>query len=92
MKVLKRNGQTQEFSLEKIKTTLICTSTDIHQPLTDSDLNNLMDEIEKQVYKNFTDEVASKQIHFIVIETLNLMGFTNIAKAYNEFENSFVNK
>lgn len=92
MNVIKRNGQTQAFNLEKIKTSLICTSSDIKQPLTESDLNNILAQIESLIYKMDTNQITYVQIHMTVLEVLSQLGFKNIANAYDEFENSFVNK
>lgn len=92
MDVLKRDGTVQTFDLDKIKSTLICTSNDIKQPLNESDLHNILNGIKKNIDNSFEAQISYKDIHNIVISNLEDIGFNNMARAYDEFETSFVNK
>lgn len=92
MKVSKRNGQLQDFNLEKIKTSLACTSNDIREPLNKSDLDNISTMVEENIHNKFSGQITYVDVHNVVFSTLKDMGFTDMAKAYNEFEMSFVNK
>lgn len=91
MKVLKRNGNLQDFNLDKIKTTLICTAEDLKEPLNSSDLNNLLSEINKAINR-YKDPISYKDVHNTVTCTLKDMGFLDMSRAYDEFQLSFVNK
>lgn len=92
MKVLKRNGNLQDFDLEKIRTTLICTADDLKEPLNESDIHNLLTEINKAINTKYKDPISHKDIHNTVILTLKEMGFLDMSVAYDKFQSSFVNK
>lgn len=83
MKVIKRDGRIQEFMIDKIRTSLARTSDEINNPLTDSDLNVIVEAIMKNLKALKKDEVKSMEIREIVFERLNYFGFTNIANEYN---------
>ncbi len=92
MQVLKRNGQLQDFNIEKVKTSIECTSNDINQPLTASDINQISNEVEETVNKKYKNPVDYRDIHNTVVIVLKEMGFSSMAKSYDESENSFVHK
>lgn len=86
MKVRKRNGSVQIFSMDKIKLTLERVSDELNQPLTGSDLELLTREIEKEINKMGKEIIDSSEIKKIVIELLERLSFKQIAKAYEEFD------
>ncbi len=86
MKVRKRNGSVQIFSMDKIKLTLERVSDELNQPLTGSDLELLTREIEKEINKIGKEIIDSSEIKKIVIELLERLSFKQIAKAYEEFD------
>lgn len=86
MKVRKRNGSVQIFSMDKIKLTLERVSDELNQPLTGSDLKLLTREIEKEINKIGKEIIDSSEIKKIVIELLERLSFKQIAKAYEEFD------
>lgn len=86
MKVRKRNGSVQIFSMDKIKLTLERVSDELNQPLTGSDLELLTRGIEKEINKIGKEIIDSSEIKKIVIELLERLSFKQIAKAYEEFD------
>ena len=86
MKVRKRNGSVQIFSMDKIKLTLERVSDELNQPLTGSDLELLTREIEKEINRIGKEIIDSSEIKKIVIELLERLSFKQIAKAYEEFD------
>lgn len=88
MKVIKRNGEIEDFDVEKIKQTIARVSDELKQPLTRGDLDYIGDRVKNTVFKQFQKEISSKDIHYILLEHLRVIGFTDIAKAYDEHEHS----
>ncbi|NLN41247.1 MAG: ATPase [Clostridiales bacterium] len=86
MKVRKRNGSVQTFSMDKIRLTLERVSDELNQPLTGSDLELLTREIEKEINRIGKEIIDSSEIKKIVIEILERLSFKQIAKAYEEFD------
>lgn len=84
MKVIKRDGRIEEFVIDKIRTSLVRTSDEAKNPLTDGDLKVIEERIMKDLKALQKDEVESKEIRRIVFEKLNYCGFSNIAKEYRQ--------
>ena len=89
MKVKKRNGSLQDFNMDKIKLTLERVSDELNRPLTGSDLRVLTEAIEKNILETKKEIIESAEIYKIVIEKLRRLGFTRIAKAYEDFKKKF---
>jgi len=85
MKVKKRDGNVQPFSMDKIKLTLERVSDELNQPFTGGDLRLITREIEKEINKTEKEIINSSEIKKIVIEALERLSFKQIAKAYEEF-------
>lgn len=85
MKVKKRDGNVQPFSMDKIKLTLERVSDELNQPFTGWDLRLITREIEKEINKTEKEIINSSEIKKIVIEALERLSFKQIAKAYEEF-------
>ena len=88
MKVLKRSGKLEDFDLKKIQKCLECISDSFEGLLTNSDISNLISEINQKVTENYTEQITYKEIRTIVAQTLNDMGFSKASKAYDEFQKS----
>ena len=86
MKVRKRNGSIQDFSMDKIRLTLERVSDELNQPLTGSDLRLLAEGIERKIIATGKEIIDSTEISEIVIEVLKRLGFSQVAKAYDEFD------
>ncbi len=88
MKVLKRSGKIEDFDLRKIQKCLECISNSFEGALTNSDINNVVFEINKKITTNNPEQITYKEIRNTVTQTLNDMGFFKISKAYDDFEKS----
>ncbi len=82
VQVLKRDGRSQKFNIDKIKLTLEKVSDEVLKPLTASDIKALLRSIGKSVKACNIDEIESSQILRIVVAELLEYGFYDIAKAY----------
>lgn len=88
MKVLKRSGKIEDFDLKKIQKSLECIAVSVEGLLTNSDISNLVSAISKKITESYTDQITYKEIRGVVTETLAKMGFSKVAKAYDEFQKS----
>lgn len=89
MKVVKRNGSIQDFSINKIILTLERVSDDINEPFTESDMENLSIGIERDLKTLECEKVSSSDLYEIVIDELRKFGFSKAAKYYKEFEKDY---
>lgn len=83
MKVIKRDGRLEEFMIDKIRTSVARASDEAHSPLTDGDLNVIIERIMKDLNNPNKDQIQSSEIRKIVSEKLNYCGFKNVAKRYS---------
>ncbi|WBW95711.1 ATP cone domain-containing protein [Oceanirhabdus sp. W0125-5] len=84
MKVLKRNGQVQEFSMNKVKTSIRNASEDTHKPITDGDVEILSRAIERRLDALMREEITSNDIFEQTLLVLMKYRFYNLAKQYRE--------
>ncbi|MBU3112608.1 ATP cone domain-containing protein [Clostridium lacusfryxellense] len=83
MKVIKKDGRTQKFDLDKIKTSIYRASDDAEQPLNESDIDNIAGDIETNIKDLKKDSVNSYVIQELVVDQLEKSGFNVLAKYYN---------
>ena len=83
MKVTKKDGRSQKFDLNKIKTSICRASDDADQPLNESDIDNIAGDIETDIKDLKKDTVSSYIIQELVIDQLEKSGFNVLAKYYN---------
>lgn len=83
MKVIKKDGRTQKFDLNKIKTSIYRASDDAEQPLNESDIDNIAGDIETNIKDLKKDSVNSYVIQELVVDQLEKSGFNVLAKYYN---------
>jgi transcriptional regulator NrdR family protein len=84
MKVLKRTGNLEDFNLEKVKISIKGAAEDFKEPLTESDLNFIAAQVEKGIFGKHQNQVSYRDIHFLVVDVLKLVGFPNIALGYDQ--------
>lgn len=84
MKVIKRDGKLQDYNENKIMTTIEGASDDARMPLNEADAVNIIHIVNKKIKSLEKEEVTVQQIRELVIEALNEMGFSGIAKTYQE--------
>ena len=80
--VVKNNKKIQPFDYDKIKIVLEKISDEIKEPLTESDLNNIIKEIQNIIKQNKNKIIASTEIKKYVTVALNKLGFRKIANNY----------
>lgn len=85
MKVIKRDGRIQDFNIDKILITLVKVSDEIAEPFTESDINNLSEDIVKSIKAKAIDTIGVNSIQDVVIEQLEKLGFNKAAKHYSEY-------
>ncbi len=93
IKVIKKDGSRVPFNREKIREGL--EKACYKRPVSESDIENLISEVEAQVYETFDREVPSQMIGEQVIERLRKLdqvAFVRFASVYREFKdvNDFV--
>ncbi len=84
MKVLKRNGSVQEFSMNKVKTSIRNASEDTHKPITDGDVEILSRAIERRLDSLMREEITSNDIFEHTLLVLMKYRFYELAKQYRE--------
>lgn len=83
MKIIKKDGQIEEFSLSKLQTSLENSAVDAGLILTYSDLNQLSHEILKRVYKiNTNDIISTYCLTGIVVDVLKDLNFRKFIFCY----------
>ncbi|WP_102400247.1 ATP cone domain-containing protein [Haloimpatiens massiliensis] len=82
MKVIKRDGRTQEFDISKIMVSIERSSDDAGNPMTSSDILNMSEDVKNKIWDDFKNKVSYNDIRNIVIEKLSNSGFESVAKAY----------
>lgn len=86
MKVIKRNGSIYELNVDKLKTSIINSASDINILLTESDVKLIVNKvlyILNNVHKNDKLRTTSSyELRGIVYYVLVNQGFKNIADSY----------
>lgn len=87
MKVIKRDGRTESFEIDKIVRTIEYASDETGEPLTASDIELLSEDIRDRVGNREDDKISIAEIQDIILEQLNNNGFNNIADHYKDYLN-----
>lgn len=82
MKIIKNDGRIEEFNVSKIKHSVLNASTEINEPLTDSDLKIIEKEVSSILKVLNRKETSSYEIFAIVLKVLSKLGFKGVCKAY----------
>lgn len=85
MKVIKKDGRVEEFYKDKIITSIENASDDVKEPLTMSDVENVVREVEKNLLNLNKKEVTTHEIRQVIIEVLKNFAFNDVAEAYENF-------
>lgn len=88
MKIIKKDGRLEEFSINKIKTSIENAAYDSHSFLNESDLNILVSDVVKTIKNIRKDSLitSSYEVIGIIFNVLMRDGFNNVLKAYVEFD------
>lgn len=85
--VIKSDGTRQPFSAEKIKNGIIKACE--KRPVTMSQIEKIVDTIEKQIHNSLNQEVSSKQIGEMIMEELKKLddvAYVRFASVYRKFK------
>jgi len=82
--VLKRNGNVQDFSMDKVKTSVRNAAEDTHKPITDGDVEILSRAIERRLGSLMREEITSNDIFEHTLLVLMKYRFYDLAKEYRE--------
>ncbi|WP_291651424.1 ATP cone domain-containing protein [Clostridium sp.] len=88
MNIIKKDGRLEEFNIRKVKTSIENAAGDSESMLNESDLNILVDDVEKLLLKIRKDTLVTSSYEVIgaIFEILKRDGFNNILRAYVEFD------
>jgi len=84
--VVKKDGRREPFQREKLLSGLIKACE--KRPVSTADIENLVEDIEKEVKEKFYDEVSSDKIGEIVMKSLRKMddiAYVRFASVYRQF-------
>lgn len=87
MFVIKRNGSREEFSRDKVFDSMRVACR--KRPVSVETLRGLSERIERDVYQDFEDEVASREVGLRVLRELapvDNVAYVRFASVYREFE------
>ena len=85
--VVKSNGNRERFSKEKIRTGILKSCE--KRPVSTSDIDKLVSDIEKKVYNSMEEEISSKTIGEYVMEglkELDEVSYIRFASIYKKFK------
>lgn len=82
MRIIKKNGRIEEFNLSKIRNSILNTSIEINEPLTEADLKIIEKEVLNILKVINREETSSYEIFAIVLKVLSKLGFNHLCKAY----------
>jgi transcriptional regulator NrdR family protein len=83
MKIIKRNGQHEEFSLNKLRLSVTYASDQSNKPLNKGDLDVVFSEIMEIIGNR--ESIKSAHIKMITTGVLYVLGFKEISKLYSDF-------
>lgn len=87
IKVVKKDGVREPFSRDKIRRGLAHACW--KRPLSDDQIDNVVAEIESDVYANFESEIETQQLGEMVMEhlgRLDQVAYVRFASVYREFK------
>ena len=82
MKIIKRRGYIEAFDVEKIKQSLSSASTDINEPLSESDLKLISKKVEDKLHEMNREITSSYEVFAIVLFILKEMEFNKLGQVY----------
>lgn len=86
MNVIKRDGRIQELSISKIKMSLQKASDDINAPLTQSDISNLIEDVNRKFKDMKVKIIPADQVQDIVYNVILDNGFNELAEFYKGYK------
>lgn len=88
MKIIKKDGRTEEFNINKIKTSIENAASDSETMLNESDLNILISDIKKILEETRKESfiTSSYEVIGVIFNILKRDGFSKLLKSYVEFD------
>ena len=88
MKIIKKNGRLEEFSIKKVEISIENAARDSGAMVNESDLKIIIKDVEKYLLNIRKDSLitSSYEVIGVVFEVLKRDGFKSILKAYMEFD------
>ncbi|MFA6941416.1 MAG: ATP cone domain-containing protein [Clostridiaceae bacterium] len=86
MNVIKKDGRIQELSISKIKLSLQKASDDINAPMTQSDIKNLIEDVDRKFKDIKVKIISAAQIRDAVYNVLLDNGFNELAEYYKSYK------
>lgn len=87
-KIIKRDGQLQDFNLDKISRSIKCSARDCNIIINDSDVKLICNLVNSKTNKlsslNKERLISSLELKIILYESLKELGFSKIAENYIE--------
>jgi transcriptional repressor NrdR len=95
IKVVKKNGVREPFSRDKIRLGL--TKACWKRPISDDQINNLVSQVESEIYANTESEIDSHKVGEMVMQRLaqlDQVAYVRFASVYRQFKDvrDFVNE
>ena len=85
MHIIKKSGNIEEFSNDKLFTSIYNASLDANTPLNQSDINIIIEFITSAIKKIREDYTSSYEVSSLVLKALCTYNFAHIAKSYVNF-------
>lgn len=82
MKVIKKDGRVQDFDIQKLRISIESTSDEAKAPMTSSDIDNVMEDVEGMLKKSGLKRIHTSDIQNMVINSLKQLGFAVVARYY----------
>lgn len=86
MNIIKKDGRIQELNISKIKLSLQKASDDINAPLTQSDIGNLIEDVNRKFKDIKIKIIPVAQVQNLVYNILLDNGFNELAEYYINFK------
>ena len=88
MNIVKNDGRIENFNIRNVKTSIENAARDSGTMVNESDLNILVNDVEKVLLKVRKDSLVTSSYEVIgtIFEILKRVGFNSIIRAYVEFD------
>lgn len=83
MLVIKKNGNMEEFDMDKLRLSIVNSADDIKSILNEGDINTVLNQIKRSLSDLTNNRVTSTyEIRGLIYHALMNNGFKNIVKSY----------
>lgn len=88
MRIIKKDGRIEDFSMNKLSTSLLNAANDLDLTLNESDINVIASDVEKAIesMRGSDGITSSYEVIGVVIGTLKNERFQEVIKAYTEYK------